>query len=262
MDKIILFREFNKETKEEIKIAEKYFPVSTSRVFLNNKIVIARYSALPFYRELENDLKIQGSQLVNSYKEHSYISNFEYYQDISNYTPETCFDIQTLPDNWDGYVIKGRTNSRKDKWNQLMYAKTKKEATIKSFDLLSDSLIQEQGVIFRKYEKLKVFEYGVNGIPFSNEWRLFFFKENLLSFGYYWVQAEKILDNSLLPKEAIDFANKIAKKISKKTNFFVLDIAEKIDGSWIVIEVNDGQQSGLSNNDPDILYKNLSLFLK
>ena len=40
-------------------------------------------------------------------------------------------------------------------------------------------------------------------------------------------------------------------------NFFVIDIAQKEDGDWIIIEVNDGQQSGLSENSADILYQNL-----
>ena len=62
--------------------------------------------------------------------------------------------------------------------------------------------------------------------------------------------------------DGLKFADKIAEIASYYTTFFVLDIAEKRDGGWILIEMNDGQMSGLSMNDPDIFYKNLALALK
>jgi hypothetical protein len=43
--------------------------------------------------------------------------------------------------------------------------------------------------------------------------------------------------------------------------FFVLDLAQTIAGSWIVVEVNDGQMSGLSGCDADTLYRNMAAVL-
>lgn len=37
----------------------------------------------------------------------------------------------------------------------------------------------------------------------------------------------------------------------------MIDVAQTESGDWIVIELNDGQMSGLSENNPEILYKNL-----
>ena len=48
----------------------------------------------------------------------------------------------------------------------------------------------------------------------------------------------------------------------EQTNFFVMDIARTAEGKWIIIELNDGQQSGLSNVDPEELYSNLAKALK
>ena len=39
-------------------------------------------------------------------------------------------------------------------------------------------------------------------------------------------------------------------------------MAQTAEGNWNVIELNEGQQSGLSENDPDLLYKNLSNSIK
>jgi hypothetical protein len=42
--------------------------------------------------------------------------------------------------------------------------------------------------------------------------------------------------------------------VGKKANGIVIDIAERTDGQWRVVELNDLQMSGLSENDPDIMY--------
>ena len=65
-----------------------------------------------------------------------------------------------------------------------------------------------------------------------------------------------------MSEEGLAFADKVAAIASENADFFVLDIAEKEDGGWILIEVNDGQQSGLSENDPDVLFSNLAKSLR
>jgi len=47
-------------------------------------------------------------------------------------------------------------------------------------------------------------------------------------------------------------------RIADYANFFVLDMAETADGRWIVVEVNDGQMSGLSMCNPEELYANMA----
>ena len=121
--------------------------------------------------------------------------------------------------------------------------------------LLDDCLISQQGLCVREYVELKTFEYGINNLPITNEWRFFFYGENLLSYGYYWSFA------SNKPKEidprAISLAKEIASIVKNKINFFVIDVAETKDGDWILIELNDGQMSGLSDNDPHVLYSSI-----
>lgn len=36
--------------------------------------------------------------------------------------------------------------------------------------------------------------------------------------------------------------------------WYALDIARTTAGDWVVVEINDGQRSGLSENDPRALY--------
>ena len=258
MEKVVLFRKcFNSEN--ELEIAKKFIPVSESRVGLSNKLVIGRYSVLPYYKELEKDLEQQGSKLINTYQQHEYIADFFYYHSVKEFTPKTYFGEygvpQGVPDTGP-FVVKGTTNSRKFEWNTKMFAKTREEAINIALELSKDSLIASQGTIIREYVPLKTYEIGINGLPFSNEWRFFYLGEKRLSYGYYWSIAQK---RGEMTQEGLDFADKIAKIVSKETNFFVLDIAEKEAGGWLLVELNDGQMSGLSDNRPEELYGNLCL---
>ena len=256
MKPVILFRK-DPGNEEECKVAEKYFEVTTRRCATpNDRLVIPRYSALPFHRELEEDVALMGSRLVNTTAQHQWIANFDYYEDLKQFTPESWNDSNFYLCQYPGpFVVKGRTNSRKFQWNTKMFAQTKTDALRIASDLLSDGQICEQGIIYRKFVPLEVFEVGINDLPFSNEWRFFFYKDRLLSSGYYWSTAEHIPEKA--DKACVAFAQQVANVVKDHVNFFVLDIAETLDGQWILIEVNDGTMSGLSENNPDELYGNL-----
>lgn len=255
----ILYREGFSDQKE-LDSCKKYFSTYHLRTEIPAKsLVIGRYSVLPYYLELEKDLQNIGSQLINTYQMHRWIADFKYYEKLKEFTPETWWLQELSQLDYNGpFVVKGVTNSKKQHWNKLMYAPDKTAAIKISSELLKDSLIGSQEIIFRKYYLLKTFEEGINGLPFSNEWRLFFYKDQLLSYGYYWSIAENLLEPEKLPQEALKTAQKIANIAANYVNFFVLDIAETLDGNWILIELNDGQMAGLSENDPEKLYKKLS----
>jgi hypothetical protein len=152
---IILFRK-NRENADEFSVATKYFEVTESRIGIDNRTVIGRYSVLPFLNELERDLKLLGSDLINSSFEHSYIAGFDYYYDIIHLTPKTWFELSSLPKEGGPFIIKGKTNSRKFDWDTLMFAKDFKRAGEISSLLMKDALISQQGLIYREFLNLKV----------------------------------------------------------------------------------------------------------
>lgn len=257
MKKVMLWRK-NYTTSDELLIAQKHFDVQESRVGLKDCLVIPRYSLVPFPHELERDLKLQNSFMINSLMEHQYIASFDYYHDLKQYTPKTYFQLHEVPkDSNKQFVVKGKTNSRKQQWKSKMFANSFEELVPLYLDLANDPLLFEQGIIIREFEKLDNFGQGINGMDFANEWRFFFYKNTLLSYGYYWSIGEVIPDKASLDPKALDLAHEIASIVSQNTNFFVLDLAKTIDGRWILIEMNDGCMSGLSENDPDELYSNL-----
>lgn len=264
MDVKVLFRKSHAE-ENELEIASKYFDVVESRSLCRDCLVIPRYSALPYYVELENDLKYNNCKLINTFREHDFIAGFHYYpivQDITfrSWRAEEYFAYS----NYNGpVVIKGETNSKKAYWNTMMFAADREDAIEVASRLRKDEFISQQQLIVREYVPLKTFEIGINGMRFTNEWRFFFMGNKILSYGYYWVGAENAeeINNKGPTIDAINFAIKAANKIEEYVKFFVLDIAETEDGKWILVEVNDAQMSGLSMNDPDILYKNLQYYI-
>jgi hypothetical protein len=56
-------------------------------------------------------------------------------------------------------------------------------------------------------------------------------------------------------------ARQAAARIAPHVPFFVVDVAETEAGPWRVVEVNDGQMSGLSTIDPDRFYAALAAAL-
>jgi hypothetical protein len=140
-----------------------------------------------------------------------------------------------------------------------MFAPTKRDAIRLTGLLYQDSYIGTQDIIFRKYVPLKTFETGMYGLPFGNEWRFFCYKEDIVSYGYYWSCAsDEAKQKAKLDSQAMDLVSRLMPIVSKHANFYVLDIAETETGDWILIEINDGQMSGLSENDPEILYYHLN----
>lgn len=254
---IILFRS-SRDTREEQEIASKFFEVTDSRVGLENRLVIARYSALPFYHELEKDLIRQGSRMINSHLEHQYVACFDYYEDLKDLTAETWFRLSDVPKDSGPWIVKGRTNSRKFQWFDQMCAKDWNGLVDLYGRLSNDHLLGPQGLVVRKFLDLELVEEGLTN-PMFNEWRFFFYEGKLLSYGYYWSCGEKMGEIDLA---GLDFAQKVADIVKDRVPFVVIDIARHQDGSWVLIELNDGQMSGLSLNEPEALYSSLKAALK
>lgn len=258
MEPVIFFRRITTSYEQpELDIIKKYFDVSESRVGLTNRLVIPRYSCWPHYSELSDDLTRQGSVLINTVAQRYFITNFNYYVHVKDFTPKTYFTLEDTPkDENMSFVVKGRTKSKKHSWNTKMFAKGYTAAANLAMELMDDEEIYRQGIIIREFVPLKVLEIGANGLPFANEWRFFYHGKTKLCNFFYWVISEKM---GTIDQAGMDFADKISGILSEFLTFFVIDIAQKEDGSWILIEVNDGSTSGVSEECYDELYRNLKL---
>jgi hypothetical protein len=250
--------------EEEIEIAKKYFKCVDSRVKIEkDDYVVCRYSALPYFPEQKYDLEdCIGAKLINSERQHYYVAHLgNWVSDLEEYTPKTWYNLQEIPDDELGpFILKGETNSRKAQFNTMMFAKDRQDASNVYWRLLNDPLLQDtkQNICIRKYESLIKLIDGVNGLAVSKEFRIFVAFGRPLCGGFYWSNyVDDLPEEPSVSEVPLDWLYNIIKKIGNKINFYTIDVAQKQDGNWCVIELNDGTMSGTSCCNLDTLYKNL-----
>ena len=255
------------------------FKVVTSRCDVEpGDLVIPRYSVLPYPKELEVDVRKRGGRLINTTAQHLEMADIvAMAQRLRPFTPETYTTWAHLRGG--PWVVKGRTNSRKHQWNRLMFCESHEDIPRVVGALLDDPLLAEQGIVVREYVPLREFGKGLNGLPITNEWRIFLYKGQIVARGYYWSSHPEFewlgVDHSTLvrvphaqrwegaapmPHEAVALALTASTLVGDA--FMAIDVAEKRSGGWTVVEVNDGCMSGLSMIVPEQFYKNLRTILQ
>lgn len=268
MRPVVYYRE-SSETMltPELEAIQANFVCTNSRMKVEaGDLIIPRYSFLPFGKELEEDVKLAGAQLINTYYQHCYVADLQnYVADLKELTPLTWSHLEDLSEEGP-FILKGATNSMKFFWKDLMFAPNKQKA-IEIYSLLCrDSLIGPQDIYIRKYIPLKTYMVGLKDLPIAEEYRFFIYKNTILSGAFYWSShIEEIKEAGFNPdpnEVPREFLQEVMRRVEGKINFYVIDIARTATGDWIVIELNDGTMSGLSENDPKVLYSNLKKALE
>lgn len=229
-------------------------------------LVVARYSALPYYKETADDIEYLGAKLINSHRQHCFIADMRNWVEVlKELTPKTWYRPEEVPlDEPGSFVLKGETNSKKEAWSTSMFAETRQDVSAVHSRLLDDTLIGAQDIYVRKYVPLVTYAHGIAGLPITKEFRLFVFRQIVLSGAYYWSSfREDCLDaddswvEPCVDEIPPDFLQEAISRISPHATFYALDVAQDVTGRWWVIEINDGQMSGLSGNKPEVLYPRL-----
>lgn len=256
--------------KEELEVAAKHFPIINYRTQVEaGDLVVCRYSLLPFAQDLEVEVQSLGGRLINTHREHQYVADLQNWEeDLRGMTPRTWFRIQDAPEEGP-FVVKGQTNSRKDRWRTHMFAANRREATEVQLRLQDDNLFAEQKIYVREFVKLKTLGIDIGGAPVTLEYRFFVYRGRVLASGYYW--ANQLEDGKYWETQAAvpgpeivpqAFLDSVLEKVAGKCPFLVLDVGILEDGTPIVIELNDGCMSGLSCVDPEVLYSGLYAALR
>lgn len=263
----ILFRHC-RDTLEEFEIARSLLGDNT--VVCNRSecrpgsLVVGRYSVLPYYKESFDDLKVRGATLIHTPEQHNSIADLRvWYPYLEHLTFKSYWDkgYATVPDSEHGWVVKGKTNSRKQLWNTHMFAKDRQSLRDVMYRLMDDTLIGQQELIIREFEPLEHVEDSLNGLQASNEWRFFILDDKILVHGFYWSWVEDPLEE--IEQAGIDVVQEAITALKPLgLRFYVLDVAKTVAGQWKVVEVNSGQMSGLSLCDPTALYQNLKRALQ
>jgi hypothetical protein len=253
------------EGNEYSAICEAGFHVITRRTFVSPEAtVICRYTAWPDYDEVYDDLVQLGAHPVETRNAHRFLADLErWVPTLEGLTPKTWNRLEDIPESEFPVVVKGHENGKKNLWNTHMFAKDRRSAANVMCNLLDDGHVGTQRIHFRKYVPLKTYMEGFQGLPIAHEFRIFIYGKTVLAHGYYWANyVDDIVDGPPAFDVPQAFLDDVLERVSQHATFWVVDVAKTQAGDWIVVELNAGQQSGLSCVDPKELYGNLREQLK
>ncbi|MBD3922938.1 ATP-grasp domain-containing protein [Paenibacillus sp. PR3] len=217
-----------------------------------------------YYEDLYNGLKKKNILLINDpeeYRNGHWLPNS--YDKIKEFTPySNWISIENLKNDWSqiysnlsqfgnkSIIVKDYVKSRKHEWHESFYipdASDRNHAAkvIKNFiDRQGDEI--NEGLVFREFVNLeRISVHSKSQMPLSKEYRLFYFKNQFLYLFNYWEDSQ--YDEEIPDLEVF---NRLAQTIG--SSFFTMDIGKTFTGDWIVIEIGDGQVSGLPT-DSNIL---------
>jgi hypothetical protein len=232
----------------------------------SGSLVIPRYRAIPFGRELQAEVTHMGSRLINTYDQHRFAADLgQWYESLADLTAQSWPAAEHISPGENGpFFVKGETNSRRQLWNTHCYAPNRQALGAVIANLNSDSLIGHQRLWIRKFESLRVLGTDISGMPLNEEYRVFFLDGQEMARGFYWVNHEEHLGDFVPTPDEInpELLNTVGQRIKDHIRFAAVDVARRADGTWCVIEVNDGSQSGICGVDPTTLWTNVSTQLQ
>lgn len=208
------------------------------------------------YAWLYDDLLSKNYQLINSVEEYQ---NCHYLPDslrfIESRTPKTVFEKWDNKNSLDKLIektkvfgsnpviLKDYVKSEKHDWETACFVPdaSNTDKLIQSINNLIElrGKYLNEGIVVRAFVELNDLTiHTKSGMPLTEEYRLFFYNNQLVGIYDYWEEGEY----KLTKPNTTEF-EKIAKVI--QSNFFSMDIARQKNGDWVIIELGDGQVAGL-----------------
>jgi hypothetical protein len=208
------------------------------------------------YARLEHALAERGYHLVNTtatYK-HCYLLP-EWYGAVGDRTPRSIWipgrsfdiaDVASLVRASFGdapVVLKDYVKSRKHEWFDACFIRSASDGVeihriVSNFlRLQGESLVG--GLVFREFVDFKrIGVHSKSRMPLVREFRLFVCDGQLVINAPYWAEGQ--YEGEIPNLRALgDLLPRI------RSRFFAIDAAQREDGSWLVVELNDGGSAGV-----------------
>jgi len=205
------------------------------------------------YDAIYTEALTKGIRLLNTPAEHQHAQEFDQaYPQLVGLTPESIVigrlaDCEAaiahlgLPLFVRGAVESGKPNG----WNACV-ATTAEQVQQLVAPLLTRAESGLPGrVLLRQLVKLRHSRVAANGFPLGREFRVFIYRQRILSYGYYWHGDDpgKFLS---VPEEEVMSAIALEAAWRIQVPYVAVDVGQLIDGSWIVIETGDPQFSSVT----------------
>lgn len=196
------------------------------------------------YGKLYDYLKDKKLNLINNPEQYSICHEFpNSYSMLETITPpiltfpkDFAIDWESVKGKFEKFMMKDFVKSVKGsefpQYFDRSYSNIELDGYLKKFIALRGDLYTG-GIVLKKYMPL------AKNLGNTNEYRAFYLNGVLISL---FKNSNQQDSSNRVPITFIDSVPKL------KSNFYTVDLAELENGDWIVIEVGDGQVSGLPSN--------------
>ncbi len=207
------------------------------------------------YSAVYEALVDRGTQLINTLEQYRTCHYLPYsYPFILEHTPKTVWfkSLDHLDEALDTFgespvIVKDYVKSQKHYWAEACFIPrasdrdTAHKVVNRFLQLQGDDL--NEGIVLRQYVPLKILgQHPKSGTPLAAEFRIFWLDGRPIMADPYWGKLTTH-DVQLLP--LVDLTS-IARQVPSL--FFSMDVAFLEDGSWTIVELGDGQVSGLPDD--------------
>ncbi|MEZ6139554.1 MAG: ATP-grasp domain-containing protein [Zavarzinella sp.] len=228
----------------------RHFPEGDGSTLLYRGWIYSEQDYLDFYHALGK----RGYRLVSSpeqYAEVTYLPN--YYPKIRELSPLTVWT--ETPDTFEAYscsrklgngpfILKDHVKSVKHLWHEACFVP--EGIGREGFEEMAARLYREQGKSFHRGFVVKQFvPLSLRGdspreYPQCEEYRLFFWNSKLLAASHYF--------NLPALRTEWESISKIAARFTSP--FFTMDVAETVQGDWLVVDMGAGECSSIPPSLP------------
>lgn len=224
--------------------------------------VLLHIGAIEDYEGVNTAVEDIGMKLLVSNEEHIACSTIErWHPIIEEKTPYTKIYEElpqideVLKDFSFPFFVKGNRQTNYHKKSQCIIESTQQYKKLCE-GWKQDKILSWQKVAIREYIPLKEIDSVSypDSVPISYEFRFFYFEGNCMAYGPYWDIGHKYkLSEDELP-EVLKLTDWAAKRLG--VPFPAIDVAKTAAGEWIIIEINDAQESGFVGVNPIKLWNN------
>jgi hypothetical protein len=239
-----------------------FFPCTTPWQRTKEVLAVGRIGAFADYETTYSGLLAEGVRLVHSPELHFRISQLPgWYPLIEAVTPRSRWfsEIPSASDveqdfQWPVFVKGIRQTSRHQRSLAIISNPEQFESAMEVYG--HDRILRWQPLVVREYVPLRpVEDSGQTRIPSSFEFRTFWWRGRCVGAGRYWWEGRMYDWNPTERQQALALAEDAAQRVN--ACFVVVDIAMTATGRWIVIECNDGQESGYAGVSPIGLWQKI-----
>lgn len=227
-------------------------------------IAVGRFGVAPNYFDTYRQLlETKAVKLIHSPEENRLASELpNWYPLISDLTPRSRW-YREIPDiaeieahfNWPIFIKGSRQTNHHQAELSIIHSAQEYCQAVEHYR--KEPMLSWQQFVCREYIPLRpIADYIETGmIPPSFEFRTFGWYGRYVGAGHYWHPVATYQWTEAEEKAAVAVARQAAHRL--KLPFLVIDIAQTVDGQWIVIECNDGQESGYAGTSPLALWQNI-----